>query len=130
MLGGGSYPISVAELRSYSEDADELFEKDEHERLKERLAFWPDSGDLILGTDGVRKLLWTYRTARDQKREVLIVYFFRDLNMPLYLLAVFADGDCDFDDEWRAEMAELVAQLVEEHARQWARVWKRPDSSA
>ena len=86
MLGGGQYPISVAELRSYTEDADDLFSDEEHDRLKERLAFWPDSGDVIAGTGGVRKLLWPYKGPRGRNREALLLYFFRDLNMPLYLI--------------------------------------------
>ncbi len=69
MLGGGKYPITVAELRSYSEDADKLFSEEEHEQLKERLAFWPDSGDVILGTGGVRKLLWPHKDRLGRDRE-------------------------------------------------------------
>ncbi|HEU0155620.1 MAG TPA: hypothetical protein VFQ82_06080, partial [Stellaceae bacterium] len=108
MLGAGSYPISVAEMRSYSDDADKLFTDDEHDRLRERLAFAPDTGEVIAGTCGVRKLLWPYKGRRGRQREALVVYFFRDLNMPLYLLAVFADGKADFDDACREEMDKLV----------------------
>lgn len=130
MLGsGGRYPISVAEMRTYSNDADKLFEEEEHERLKERLAFSPDSGDIIVGTGGVRKLLWPYKDRRGRNRDALVIYFFRDLNMPLYLLALFADGDCEFDDAWRQEVETLVNELVEEHGKQW-RAWRRPESSA
>jgi hypothetical protein len=131
MLGAGSYPISVAEMQTYSTDADKIFTEDEHDRLRERLAFAPDTGDVIPGTGGVRKLLWPYKDKRGRSREALIVYFFRDLNMPLYLLAVFADGECDFDDACREEMEELVTQLVEEHGKRWAALaWRKPESSA
>jgi hypothetical protein len=119
MLGGGDYPISVAELQTYTEDADKLFTEEAHERLKERLAFSPDTGDVILGTEGVRRLLWPHTDRRGRQREALVLYFFYDLNMPLFLLAVFADGECEFDDGWRSEMAELVKQLVAEYGKQW-----------
>jgi hypothetical protein len=130
MLGAGRYPITVAELRSYSEDADKLFGEEEHDRLKEHLAFLPDSGDMLAGTGGVRKLLWPYKDRRGRSREALILYFFRDLNMPLYLLSVFASGNIEFDDPWRDEMAKLVARLVAEHGKQWARVLGKPDTRA
>lgn len=132
MLGAGSYPISVAEMQSYSADADKIFSEEEHDRLRERLAFAPDTGDIIAGTGGVRKLLWPYKGRRGRDREALVVYFFRDLNMPLYLLAIFADGKCDFDDACREEMERLVNQLVDEHGKRWAALaWlQQPDSSA
>jgi hypothetical protein len=130
MLGAGRYPITLAELQTYAGDADKLFGEEEHDRLKERLAFLPDSGDMLAGTGGVRKLLWPYKDRRGQSREALILYFFRDLNMPLYLLAVFASGNVDFDDQWRDEMAKLVARLVEEHGKHWARALGKPDTSA
>ena|SRR6266851_2271791 len=130
MLGGGNYPITVAELRSYSEEADKLFSEEEHERLKERLAFWPDTGDIILGAGGIRKMLWPHKDQRGRDRDALILYFFRDLNMPLFLLSVFADGDCEFDNEWRSEMAALVDHLVAEYGKRWMRVWRNPESSA
>lgn len=131
MLGAGSYPISVAEMQSYSADADRLFTEEEHDRLRERLAFAPDTGEVIAGTGGVRMLLWPYKGRRGREREALVVYFFRDLNMPLYLLAVFADGKCDFDEACREEMARLVEQLVAEHGKRWAAFSRlQPGSSA
>jgi hypothetical protein len=129
MLGSGSYPITVAELGSYSNEADRLFTNEEHERLKERLAFWPDAGDVIAGAGGVRKLLWLYKDRRNRNCEALVLYFFRDLNMPLYLIALFADGECEFDDDFREEMAALVKELVEEHGKEWARL-RKPENSA
>ena len=129
MLGGGSYPISVAEMQTYSEDADKLFSIEEHDRLRDQLAFAPDCGDVIEGTDGVRKLLWPYKGRRRRNKEALVVYFFRDLHMPLFLLAVFPNGDCEFDDPWRKEVRALVNELVDEYGKIW-RAWRRPESSA
>lgn len=129
MLGGGQYPITIAEMATYTDDADKLFAEEEHERLKERLAFSPDTGDVILGTEGVRRLVWPYRDRRGRQSEALVLYFFYDLNMPLFLLAVFEDADCEFDDGWRGEMAELVKQLVAEYGKQW-RARRKSQSSA
>lgn len=130
MLGGGRYPITVAEMHSYQEDAERLFSEEEHERLKEHLAFWPDAGDQIAGAGGVRKLLWLYKDRRKRSREALVLYFFRDLNIPLFLVAVLTDIDCEFDDDWRNEMAELVGRLVAEYGKRWAARAREPDNSA
>lgn len=131
MLGAGRYPITVAELRSYSQDADRVFTEEEHERLKERLAFLPDSGDTIAGTGGVRKLLWPFKDRRGRAREAHVLYFFHDLNMPLYMLAIFVQAEWrELDDESRNELARLVEELVAEHGRHWARVLGRPENSS
>lgn len=129
MLGGGSYPICVAEMGTYAEDADKLFNAEDHERLKQHVAFAPEDGQVIAGTGGVRKLFWPYKDRRGRDREALVLYFFRDLNMPLFLLALFADGKCEFDEDLRAEMEVLVNELVDEYGKKW-RAWRRPENSA
>lgn len=42
MLGAGDYPITIAEMRNYTKDADEYFEFEEHEQLKGFLALNPE----------------------------------------------------------------------------------------
>jgi hypothetical protein len=39
MLGTGIYPITIAEMLNYTKDADQYFDVDEHEQLKEYLAW-------------------------------------------------------------------------------------------
>lgn len=128
MWGQNGYPITVAEMGAYAEEADQLFGAEEHERLKEYLAFLPNSGDMIAGAGGVRKFVWLFKS-RGKNRQAHVIYYFRDLNMPLYLLAVYAE-EIEFDDEWRNDMARLVAILVEEHGKKWTRIPSSPESSA
>jgi hypothetical protein len=92
MLGNGIYPITIAEMLNYTKDADEYFEVDEHESLKTFLALHPESGDVIASTGGVRMLHWPIKQTPNGPR-ARIVYFFRDLNMPLYLLALYKRGE-------------------------------------
>jgi hypothetical protein len=128
MLRAGNYPITIAEMKSYSDDADQVFSDDEHERLKEHLAFFPDAGDPIAGAGGVRQLLWPAHE-HGTTGEMQIVYYFRDVNMPLFLLQLCPEGNhIDFDEEWRQEMASLVNELVREYSKHWAE--KKPDTSA
>ena len=122
MPGTTVYPITIAELVSYSRDADELFDGDEHEHLKEFLAVYPEGGDVLPGTGGVRKLVWPVKR-QGKVSEMQVVYLFRDLNMPLYLLAIYPEGErIDFSDAWCAEIEKLVAELIEEHSKLWAHV--------
>ena len=43
-------------------------------------------------TGGVRKLRWGIRNL-GKRVGVRIIYYFHDLNMPLYLLAIYAKGE-------------------------------------
>jgi hypothetical protein len=54
---------------------------------------------------------------------VRLIYYFRDLNMPLYLLALYRPGErIDLGEGWRSEVAALVDELVAEHGRRWAKI--------
>lgn len=59
------------------------------------------------------------RTGSGKKARV--VYYFRDLNMPLYMLALYQKGErIPLDAEWKAEIRDLVDELVAEHSERWA----------
>ena len=130
MFGASPYLITVAEMGTYSEDADRVFHPEEHERLKEYLAFRPDAGDEIAGTGGVRKLIWPFRDG-EKPRESQVVYYFGGTEVPLFLLALYTEEEwVDFDDEGRNELAGLVAVLIDEQARERARLAQRPESES
>jgi hypothetical protein len=120
MLGATVYPITIAEMETYAQDADRWFQGEEHERLKEFLALHPESGEIILGTGGVRKLRWPIKS-RGNNKPVRVIYYFRDLNMPLYMLALYRQGErIDLGDKRRLELAALVNELVIQHSKRWA----------
>jgi hypothetical protein len=120
MLGAESYPITVAELWSYVADAEHIFGEERHDRLKEILAFNPEHGELIKGSGGVRHFIWQIADGGDD--EVQVVYFFRDLEMPLFLIAICFEPFEEFDADFCAELTTLTAELVQEHQRQKARL--------
>jgi hypothetical protein len=91
------------------------------------LAFNPEGGDVLEGTGGVRLLHWPIRNpGKDGKR---IVYYFRDLNMPLFLLAVYRKGErIELNLESKRQMEQLVKDLVEQYSKKWAKVIGLPES--
>jgi hypothetical protein len=122
MLADWNCPITIAEMGCYSKEADEVFDPEEHERLKEYLALHPESGDIIEGTGGVRKLHWPLKV-RTKGKEFRIIYYFRDLNMPLYMLAIYASGErIPMDAAWKAEIRNCVNELIVEHGKRLARI--------
>jgi hypothetical protein len=121
MLGAGIYPITIAEMQNYTRDADQYLEPDEHESLKTFLALHPENGDVLPGTGGVRVQQWPLK--KRPGRQAKIVYFFRDLNMPLYMLALYKRGErIPLDFDWKDEIKGLVDELVAQHSERWARV--------
>ncbi len=119
MLGAGDYPITIAEMRNYTDEADEYFEIEEQERLKFFLALHPESGRVLADTDGVRVLQWPIKH-RAQSTPARVVYYFRDLNMPLYLLALYKRGErIPLGARCRAKLKALVEELVAQHREEW-----------
>jgi hypothetical protein len=120
MLGAVTHPITVVELWSYVADAERVFSEDRHDRLKEILAFNPEHGELVEGTGGVRQFIWQVEDGSEN--EVQVVYFFRDLEMPLFLVAVCFEPFEEFDAEFCSELITLTAELAAEYERQKAQL--------
>jgi hypothetical protein len=110
------YPITVGELRSVSKEFDRLLTEDERNALIDCLACNPEAGVIMPGTGGVRKMRWPY-ASKGKSTGLRVLYYFHDLNMPLYILAVYSKGEVlrpTVREE--REMAKLVRILV----KQWA----------
>jgi hypothetical protein len=105
-------------MSSYTADADKFLNEDEHEKMKCFLAVHPELGEKIAGVEGLRQFFWPI----GPKAKWQIVYYFRDLNMPLFLLAIYGAPFVNFDEEFRQYLAKIVDQLVEEYSKQWARI--------
>ncbi len=92
MFNAGSYLISIAEMDGFISDAKQIFTAVEYEELILFLAQHPDAGELIPETGGVRKVRWRAR-GQGKRGGARVIYYFRDLNVPVYLLAVYAKGE-------------------------------------
>ncbi len=56
------------------------------------IALHPSAGDLIPDSGGLRKLRWA-RDGKGKRGGVRVFYYFRDLNMALFLLAIYGKGE-------------------------------------
>ena len=65
---------------------------DERAELVENLAYNPTAGDLIQGTGGVRKIRWGLE-GRGKRGGARLIFFFHDLETPLFILEAFAKND-------------------------------------
>ena len=122
MWAAWNYSITVVEMLPFSRAAEAVWDEDELGRLTDYLAFNPEAGDVIPGTGGVRKLRWGY-SGKGKRGGARVIYYFRDLNMPIYLLALYKKGEKDTLNQKEKKMMELyVAELVRAHSRRWLRI--------
>jgi mRNA-degrading endonuclease RelE of RelBE toxin-antitoxin system len=111
------YPITIAELKSVSKDLDRLLSEVEKNGLVDFLACNPEIGDIMPGTGGIRKMRWPC-ASRGKSSGLRVIYYFHDLNMPLYLLAVYGKGEIlRLTKREEREMATLVKGLVRKYAK-------------
>lgn len=107
-----------------SKDLDDALSETEKERLIDWLALNPLDGDIIVGTNGVRKTRWAYGS-RGKSGGLRIIYYFRDLNMPIYIVAVYKKNE---KLNISAREKQMINRLVDELVEYWAR--KREQSIA
>ena len=115
MVGGSGYWITVVALEEFDQQVSGLLTLDEVAGLEAYLANHPDDGEIIPDTGGCRKLPWPAGGATGMSG-ARVVYFFRDLNMPVYLLAAFGPGErIVISKAEKAEIREVVEKLVWDH---------------
>ena len=116
-LGNANYPIVIAEMPTASNVLDTELSEDERGDLIGTLAFHPECGEPLNGSIlRVRKFKWFYG-AEKRKRMLRVIYFFYDLNMPLYVLAIYTQGEViRLSKREETEMLLLTEELVQTHA--------------
>src|SRR5260370_39223064 len=92
LFKANDYMITIVELESFQVDADNLFTERERNDLTDFIAANPHFGDVMPGTGGVRKLRWGVG-AKGKRCGGRVLYYFRDLNIPVFLLAVYKKGE-------------------------------------
>jgi hypothetical protein len=82
-------PITVAETHAFMRSAQKIWNEAELAALIDHLAHYPEDGDLIPGTGGVRKLRWG-KTGSGKRGGARVIYFYYQPDCPLYLLLAYA----------------------------------------
>ena len=82
-------PITVAETQVFVRMAEKIWNGEELAQLIDYLARNPETGDLIPGTGGVRKLRWG-RAGSGKRGGARAIYFYHNPGCPLYLLLAYA----------------------------------------
>lgn len=86
------YWITIAEVKEFTSAANRVFTISEWDALNEILALNPEAGGIIPDTGGLRMIRWPAES-QGKKGAVRVVYYFRDLDTPVYLIAIYEKGE-------------------------------------
>jgi len=85
--------ITVVETGSFVSAAKGCLTEEERFEAIDMIAQNPECGDLLVGGGGIRKVRFSVG-GRGKSGGVRIVYYFHNLNVPVFLLTVFAKNEC------------------------------------
>src|SRR5579871_6177623 len=80
------------QVKDFSRHAAQVFTMAEWEALSQCLSMNPAYGEVIPDTGGVRVVRWP-AASQGNRGHVRVVYYFRDLNLPLFMLAIYERGE-------------------------------------
>jgi hypothetical protein len=104
---------TIAEMPEFIRRAEHLLSPEERQDLISHLAMFPKAGVIMSGTGGIRKLRWA-RQGMGKSSGVRVIYYFRNEQVPLYLLTIFGKGEkTNLSKAERNELAKLVRLLVQ-----------------
>ena len=88
-----------------------LMDDDERAELVAYLAYNPMVGDVLPGSGGVRKVRWGLE-GRGKRGGARVIYFFHDLEMPLYIFTAYAKNEREDLDLSEVKAFQKLAQIL------------------
>ena len=107
--------ITVAETAPFIRKVRALLSDEERTELVAYLSEHPNSGVLIQGAGGIRKLRWA-KQGGGKSGGIRVIYYYHSENMPLYLLAAFGKNE---KANISAEEKNLLSKAIKELIKYW-----------
>lgn len=106
--------ISVVELPEFQKFAKNNLNEKECFEIIHYIAANPDQGDIIKGTEGIRKLRFTLSSNNKGKSgSIRIIYFYYNENMPVFLITGFIKSKMEnINHNSCNELKKLTEELV------------------
>jgi hypothetical protein len=82
-------PQTIVELLTFLQDSKAFFNDDERAEVAAYIGQYPEAGDIMPGTGGVRKLRWGVE-GRGKRAGVRVIYYYYNETIPVFLISVFA----------------------------------------
>ena len=105
---------TIVELPEFIRTSEGLFSDEEKRSLINYLAAHPQSGDLIRGTGGIRKLRWAIQ-GKGKSGGARVIYYYHNETIPLFLLTAFGKNEkTNISPAERNDLAKLT-NLLQTH---------------
>lgn len=102
---------TIVELPELLRKSDRLFRHIERQSIVNYLASHPESGVIVRGAGGIRKLRWSAQD-KGKSRGVRVIYYYHNKSMPLFLLTVFGKGEkANISKGERNQLASIALRL-------------------
>ena len=106
---------TIVELPEFQKRAANFLKDEENTSIINYLAFHPQSGDLMQGTGGIRKLRWSAQ-GKGKSGGVRVIYYYHNGTMPLFLLTLFGKGEkANLSKAERNDLAKLTDLLIKNY---------------
>ena len=106
---------TIVELPEFLKRAERLLTPGEKVGVINYLASHPQSGELIQGTGGIRKLRWSAK-GKGKSGGIRVIYYFHNGAVPLFLLTVFCKAErANISKAERNELAKLSQNLLKHY---------------
>lgn len=103
--------ITVCEMTAFTRKAEKLWSPEEREAFIDFISRNPESGDLIEGTGGARKVRWS-RSGMGKRGGVRVITYYYDEMMPVFLFTLFAKNErTDISPDDKRDLATVIADM-------------------
>lgn len=105
----------MIEVEPFGRHAASALSANELEEFKYFIAQYPENGEIIPGTNGVRKVRWAI-DGKGKSGGVRVIYYYHDINMPLFLITIYRKAQKDNLTKAQTNaMAKLVDILIDQY---------------
>jgi mRNA-degrading endonuclease RelE of RelBE toxin-antitoxin system len=109
--------MRVIETQDFIAAADRLIAESEREELLAFLATNPEAGDVVPGTDGVRKLRWG-APGRGKRGGIRVIYYYHSERIPILMLDMYPkNAKANLTKAERNAIGRRIPELIRELER-------------
>jgi hypothetical protein len=102
---------TVAETPVFIRRAEKLLTEQEHAELLTYLAAHPLAGDVMVGTNGVRKVRFSAK-GHGKSGGVRVIYYFYDEALPIYALLIYGKNErADLTSQQRKDVSAFAEAI-------------------
>ena len=88
----------------------DYMDDDEYRLFQQTLLMRPEIGDLIQGTNGLRKVRWRIK-GKGKRGGIRMIYYFLSSHLRFYMLTIYAKGQVT---DLKADEKKALARLMQE----------------